>query len=576
MHFDKKWLPFALALVLRISAADTFIAQSIFGMVGIFYASYFSIQSFRNLRYRIVGIDLLVTLAALGSLFIGEPWEAASVTFLYVFGKHLESRALYKTQTELKSLIDSMPTTVVGADGMTYMMDEVFPGMDIKVVAGNVIPVDGSVYEGIGSVDEASITGESNLQQKTVASQVFMGSILKEGYLLIRVERTSDDTVYGQILDLVENAQNKKSRVQNFIDRFSQYYTPAVIGIAIVAYLLTQDIRMALSLLVVSCPGALVIAIPIASSVALSHALKHHVLIKGIDIFEKLNKIETIAFDKTGTLTLNTLSVVRVEAHAQSQERVLQIAASLEHFSEHVIASAILDRNTLPLKEVSDFEVIAGMGVTGTIDGVYYRVGQENLFSYDVPLVSSSAVYVGTETELYGIVVLEDTLRPEAPDALDQLQDYTLMMLTGDNAQSAQRIADMVNISHVESRLLPQEKLDIINHHDNIMMVGDGMNDSPSLIAADLGVSMGGSENRVAMECADMILAHRDLNQLPKMFRLARRVRNVMYQNIVIALVTVAVLFIGVLNAHVSMSLGMVIHELSVLIVIVNAMRLRG
>lgn len=576
MRFDKKWIPFGLALVLRIINQDTFVSQIIFGLVGIFYASYFSIQSILNLRYRIVGINLLVTLAALGSLLIGEPWEAASVTFLYVFGKHLESRALYKTQLKVNTLIDSIPTTVIGADGYAYEMGDVIQGMRIKVVAGNVIPVDGRVYEGIASVDEAPITGESIPQQKTIDSQVYMGSILKEGYLLIIVERVSEDTVYGQILDLVENAQNQKSAVQNFIDCFSQFYTPMVIGIAFVTYVLTHNMRMALSLLVVSCPGALVIAIPIASSVALSNALKNHVLIKGIDVFDKLNRIDTIAFDKTGTLTLNALTVVHVESVTRSSQTVLQIAASLEYYSEHVMATAILDVNTLPIKDVSCFKVIDGMGVTGNIEGVHYLVGQERLFPYSVPSVPSSAVYVGTEKELYGIVVLEDTLRPEAPESISQLNDYKIMMLTGDHAQSAQRIAKKVHIEHVHSRLLPKEKLAIIMEHPNIMMVGDGMNDSPSLIAADLGVSMGGSENRVAMECADMILAQRDLNQLPKMFRLARKVRRIMYQNILVALITVAFLFSGVLYAHVTMSLGIIIHELSVLVVIANAMRLRG
>ncbi len=576
MLFDRKWIPFLIALVMRIVSPHSNIALVFFGLVGIYYASFFSIQSIKNLRYGILGIDLLVTLAAFGSLFIGEPWEAASVSFLYVFGKHLESSALYKTQLQLNSLIDSLPNTVEDIDGNSYEMKDVTPGLKIIVTAGNVIPVDGIVYEGFATVDEASITGESIPQQKRTNSPVYMGTIIREGYLLITVEKVSEDTVYGQILDLIENAQNQKSKVQNFIDRFAKYYTPSVIGISLLSYFITSDIQIALSLLVVSCPGALVIAIPIASSVALTNALKHHVLIKGIDVFDKLNSIKTIAFDKTGTLTLNTLSVVQIIPHTHSQETVLQIAASLEYYSEHVIAGAILKANKLPLKDVSSFEVVEGMGVKGNIDGVHYLVGQENLFRYDVPSISSSVVYVGTNTELYGTVVLEDTLRPEAPYALSQLNDYELLILTGDNAQSAKRIADMLNIKQVHSRLLPQEKVAIIKNHQNIMMIGDGMNDSPSLIASDLGVSMGGSENRVAMECSDMILANRDLNQIPNMFRLARRVRLIMFQNIMVALITVAVLLMGVLNAHVSMSVGMIIHEASVLVVIANAMRLRG
>ncbi len=575
MILNKKWIPFWISLLLRIFFPGQLITNIIQGATGIYYASSFSLQSIKNLKYKIIGIDLLITIAVVGAFLIGEYWEAASVTFLYVFGNELERQALYKTNQHLRDMIELIPTTLRLENNETISIDDVEVGTKIKVLQGEVIPVDGKIISGSAAIDEASITGESVPVTKTNDDNVFMGTIIKEGFIIVETSAIEEETIYGQILDLIETAQNRKSNFQRSIDKFAQYYTPLVIVGSFIAYLVLKDVKVALSLLVVACPGALVIAIPIASSIALGSAARSNILIKGVDILETMNTIKTIAFDKTGTLTKNELKVDQVIEGSKTKDEILNIAAMVESHSEHPIAKAIVKEYPNFTNYIEDVEFVTGKGIIANIDGINVKVGQEALFDFKLDHHDRTTVYVGSDTELYGTILLSDTIRDEAKSVISKLKPLKTIMLTGDNQNSANQVGKSIGIDEIKARLLPQEKLDVIRSYDNIVMVGDGMNDSPSLMEADIGISMGGSDNRVAMETSDVILMDKNLESIPKLFKLARKTKNVMMQNMVLAIATAVILFAGVLDSRINLSIGMLVHELSILVVILNSNRLR-
>lgn len=575
MILNKKWIPFWISLLLRIFFPGQLITNIIQGATGIYYASSFSLQSIKNLKYKIIGIDLLITIAVVGAFLIGEYWEAASVTFLYVFGNELERQALYKTNQHLRDMIELIPTTLRLENNETISIDDVEVGTKIKVLQGEVIPVDGKIISGSAAIDEASITGESVPVTKTNDDNVFMGTIIKEGFIIVETSAIEEETIYGQILDLIETAQNRKSNFQRSIDKFAQYYTPLVIVGSFIAYLVLKDVKVALSLLVVACPGALVIAIPIASSIALGSAARSNILIKGVDILETMNTIKTIAFDKTGTLTKNELKVDQVIEGSKTKDEILNIAAMVESHSEHPIAKAIVKEYPNFTNYIEDVEFVTGKGIIANIDGINVKVGQEALFDFKLDHHDRTTVYVGSDTELYGTILLSDTIRDEAKSVISKLKPLKTIMLTGDNQNSANQVGKSIGIDEIKARLLPQEKLDVIRSYDNIVMVGDGMNDSPSLMEADIGISMGGSDNRVAMETSDVILMDKNLESIPKLFKLARKTKNVMMQNMVLAIATAVILFAGVLDSRINLSIGMLVHELSILVVTLNSNRLR-
>ncbi|NLC96231.1 MAG: cadmium-translocating P-type ATPase [Erysipelotrichaceae bacterium] len=575
MLLNKKWVPFIISLILRIFLYGTIYAKIAHILTGLYYASMFSLQSIKNLKYKIVGIDLLITIAVFGALIIGEYWEMASVTFLYLFGNELEKQALYKTNERLRDMMKLVPTNLRLENNELVSIEEIDIGTKIKVLQGEIIPVDGLIVTGDSTIDESSITGESLPIYKSINDFVYMGTIVKEGFIIVETSAIEEDTIYGQILDLIETAQNRKSNFQRTIDKFSQYYTPFVIILSFIAFIILKDIHIALSLLVVSCPGALVIAIPIASSIALGNAAKSNILIKGIDVLESLNTMQTIAFDKTGTLTKNELKVIKVIAYKKNEEEILNIAASIESHSEHPIANAIVKQFQNYNYKCENLEFIAGKGIIAYINDKKYIVGQESLFSFEVEHYSNTTVYVGDDNEIFGIILLSDTIREDAKNVISDLSSFNIMMLTGDNYDSAVEVGNYIGISNIKSRLLPEEKLQIIRDSENIIMVGDGINDSPSLMESDIGISMGGSENRVAMETSDVILMDKNLKSIPKLIKLAKKTKHVMIQNMSIAILTALVLFAGVLDSKINLSIGMLVHELSILAVIINANRLR-
>ena len=554
-----------------------------------------------SLRYGVVGIDLLVSIAAIGALIIGEYWEAQAVTFLFTFGDYLESLTLEKTRNSIRSLMDLAPDIArVRRNGeeVEISPDDVVFGDHVVIRPGEKIPVDGAVVEGSAYVNQAAITGESMPISRDPGEEVFSGTILESGYLVVQAERVGEDTTFARILHMVEEAQDKKASSQKFLEKFAAWYTPAIILLSIVVGLISKDIRLALTLLVVSCPGALVISTPISYVAAIGNGAKNGVLVKGGEIMEKLGRVKAIAFDKTGTLTEGKPGVSRVKAYDMDEDELLRIAAIGESFSEHPLGAAIIRKAEEKMGKINetpeDARMLIGHGLAFVYEGTEYFIGNRKLlddqnidysaheaYLNDEEALGQTAVIVASEEKVHGIISIADTIRQEAKELVADLHAQgvkNIVMLTGDNRRAAQAVADAVGLDGQYSELLPEDKVsalsEISQEYGETAMVGDGINDAPALASADLGIAIGAAGTDVAMETADVVLMSDDIGQLSYAMGLSRATANNVKQNVIFAIVVVVVLLAGVLVQTVNMSLGMLVHEGSVLLVILNAMRL--
>lgn len=550
----------------------------------------------RALRAGVVGIDLLVSAAAIGAVLIGDFWEAAAVTFLFTVGHALEAQTLARTRSALTELVDLTPTTaLLYRDGVQEEVPAtaVTPGQHVLVKNGARVPVDGEVVSGRGTVDESSITGESIPAEKGPGDEVWAGTVAHGGLLEVRADGVGNDTTLARIIRRVEDAQDDKARTAAFIDRFSAWYTPAIIVLALVAGLLTRDVRLALTLLVIGCPGALVISIPVAIVAGIGRGARDGVLIKGGEHLEAAARVTAVALDKTGTLTEGRpeLTDVVVLRPGLTRADVLTWAARAEAGSEHPLARPIVEAaraEGLAVDGLPDHtEPVAGLGVRAHLDGHEVWVGRPDATTPPVALAAvaelgdagRTGMVVVLDGEVIGVVAVADRLRPGAADMVLELRAAGVRhvaMLTGDSPAVARAMAAGLGLDDVRAGLLPEDKLTAVRNLQAaghvVAMVGDGVNDAPALAVADVGVAIGGTA--VAIETADVALMGTDLRRLPEALSLARRTVRVMHQNIAIALATVAALLAGVLVGGVTMSLGMLVHELSVLVVIGNAMRL--
>lgn len=549
------------------------------------------------LRYRTFSIDLLVTIAVIGALIIGEYVESGVVAFLFLFGAWLEQRSLERTRASIRDLVDAAPTTArVRRDGEEIEVDvtEIAEGDLVIIRAGDSVPVDGRIVEGVGHLEQAAITGEPVPVERAVGDDVFAGTTLDNGFLILSASQVGDDTTFARIIELVEDAQDAKAPRQQFLDRFAAIYTPAVIVAAVLFGLIMRDASLGLTFLVIACPGALVIATPVAIVAGIGNGAKRGAILKGGDAVERLAGIDTMVLDKTGTLTEGRPVVTQVRAIQGTDEELLAAAASLELASEHPLARALVAaarEQDLDLHGPDQVEVLRGVGLTGVVGGRRVGVGSFRLVGQ--PLSDDLAAevraaearggtvsFVVIDGDLHGHVVIADALRPGAREAMAALHRggvKELVMLTGDNPRAAAHVAQQTDIDEVHAQLLPEDKVAhvkrLVDGGANVAMVGDGLNDAPALAAAHVGVAMGAGTD-VSVETADVVLAGNRLEQLAHAQRLARRTVAIMTQNTVIALATVVLLLTGVVFERVGMSIGMLVHEASVLAVILNALRL--
>jgi len=576
-----------------------------------------------SLRNRHISIELLVTIATLGALWIGEYWEAAAVAFLFIFGAYLEARTLSQTRRVLSSLLDLTPiTAVVIRDGsqVEVLPHHVTSDELVLVKPGTKIPVDGEVLAGHSAVDESAITGEPMPEEKVVGSKVFAGSVNQNGLLKVRATGVGADTTLARIIRRVEEAQDEKAPTQRFIERFAKWYTPFIIVLSSVAYIISGDLELALTLLVIGCPGALVISTPVSVVAGIGRAARSGILIKGGEYLENAGKISALAMDKTGTLTQGKPRVTDVIPLASlensstwlsrgvslpvgragwgpAQASVLHWAGIVEAGSEHPLARSIMSaaEALAEIPPAHNFETYTGRGVTAQYDGHTIGAGTLELMGrLSVPVENETrdtltrlkaegktAVLVSLDGKAIGILGIADPIREMTSAMIKRLKDVGLkrvVMLTGDDRLTAQSIARQAGIEDVHADLLPEDKLAVIRNLQKsghiVAMVGDGINDAPALAAADIGIAMGAAGTDIAIETADVALMSDDLMKLPEAIRLSKATLRNIYQNVFIALATVTVLLLGVLLGRVHMAGGMLIHEVSVLIVILNGMRL--
>jgi len=556
------------------------------------------------LKYRIIGIDALVTIAVVGAVIIGEYWEAAAVTFLFMLGDYLESRTIEKTRSSIRALLDLAPDKArVLRNGIEEEIptEQVVRGDMVLVKPGERISVDGTVAEGMAYVNQAAITGEPVPVSRSADETVFSGTVIESGYLIIRADKVGEDTTFARILQMVEEAQDKKARTQKFLEKFSRYYTPAIIILSVVMYLATKDMVLALTLLVIACPGALVISTPVSIVAGIGNGAKHGVLVKGGEIMEKLGTVRVAAFDKTGTLTIGKPVVTNIFSYGIDgidEKELLRIAAVGESYSEHPLGKAITAKAVEVMGQLKDLpqnaEIIAGKGLKFTLEGEVYYVGNRKLFLDNGISVEDheeflraeeskgyTAVIVGKGDRICGIISIADVVRDDVGDLISELRVQGIkkvVMLTGDNRLAAKAIAGETGLDEYYSDLLPGDKVKVLDElkqrYGRVAMIGDGVNDAPALASADLGIAIGGAGADVAMETADVVLMSADIKKLSYAVGLSRATVRNMKQNIIFALFVAALLLAGVLIKTVNLSFGMLVHEMSVLLVILNAVRL--
>lgn len=559
-------------------------------------------EAWMRLRHKQFSIPLLITVASVGAIVIGEVWEAAAVTFLYRFGGYLESLTLSRTRAALRDLLDLRPAIARlrrdNGDWREIPADEVEVGEIVLVRPGDKVPVDGTVVSGRAALDTAALTGEPLPKEAAVGDDVLSGSVSQGGSIEVEAKRVATDTTFNRLIRLVAQAQSDKPRVQRFLDRFAQWYTPAVMAAAVVLFIWSSDIKLALTFLVIGCPGALVVAAPVAIVAGLGRAARMGILIKGGERLEQIGRLDAVAFDKTGTLTKGTPTVSHVHAFVGDEAHVLALAMTAEERSEHHLATAIMTygreqgTESLPAKE---WDFYPGLGISATTDNEHILVGNRRLMEehgitlnrhHEQALAEREAVgdalaFVAANDELVGLIGIHDPMRDAASGLIPALRRAGVrktIMLTGDNAAAARRVADELGIDVVRAGLMPEEKVAAIRDLQQqglvVGMIGDGINDAPALATADVSIAMGTSGTEVAMESADIVLVEDRLDKVPTAIDLSRRIMRIVKENIAIAVGTVLLLLVGVITRHVGLGLGMLVHEASILIVIGNGMRL--
>jgi Cd2+/Zn2+-exporting ATPase len=546
----------------------------------LFFAAYLLIgcdvllDSIKNiLRGKIFDENFLMSVSSIGAFCIGEYPEAVAVMLFYKIGEAFEEAATGKSRASISSLMDIRPdyANIMRGDAIERVSpSEVNVGDIIIVKAGEKIPLDGIVVEGASSIDTSALTGEAAPRDVEAGSEILSGSINKTGTLTIRVMKTERESTVAKILDLVEHSSEKKSRMENFITRFARYYTPCVCAAALLLAVLPPLVsgnydfavwlKRALVFLVVSCPCALVISVPLSFFGGIGSASKAGILIKGGNYLEALCKADTVIFDKTGTLTKGIFRVSGiVNSGAFTNDDIVRYAAYAESFSNHPLALSVRNAYGKAIDQsiVHNAEELAGRGVKVTVEGKAVLAGNTKLLeSANIPFEKyhgpGSVIYIAVDGEYAGYIVINDEIKKGAAEAITELKELginKIILLTGDTKASAVSIAETLGITQVHSELLPNEKCEYIEliKNDNkassvngkrggIIFAGDGINDAPSLAISDVGIAMGGIGSDAAIEAADIVLMNDDLKKIPEAIKISRKTHRIAMQNIVFAL----------------------------------------
>ena len=572
----------------------TFIIASVIGVIPI------AIQAYQSLRVKVISIDLLVTIAVIGAFIIANYEESAIVTFLFLFGSFLEQRTLNKTRKAIKELTEMAPSVanLLNSNGEFVEVDiDLVDVHDILLVrTGDKIPVDGIVIEGVGNINEASITGESLPVGKKEGTSVYAGTILENGTLKIRAEKVGEDTTFGKIIELVYEAQDSKSAAEKFIDKFAKYYTPIVLLLGILVFIIWRDIALAITVLVLGCPGALVIGVPVSNVAGIGNGAKNGVLLKGSEVISDFSKVDVMVFDKTGTLTYGTPVVSKVNNYGKRVEESLAYLKAIELESSHPLANAIVNYiEDVKEYKVTNTNVVKGMGIISEINQNVVYVGNKDLITTNnleltsimindintLEKLGNSIVIVALNKQVEMILGIKDEIRTEVKEELNLIKKMgvkELVVLSGDNQGSVNVVAEELGLTKAYGNMLPEDKQAYIKNLQSegkiVAFIGDGVNDSPSLALANIGIAIG-SGTDVAIETSDVVLINSNFKTLRHSLGLTKRIVSNMKQNIIIAVGVVIVLLVALLSTSwLDMRIGMLVHEASILVVILNGMRL--
>ncbi|MBQ2794260.1 MAG: cadmium-translocating P-type ATPase [Clostridia bacterium] len=515
------------------------------------------ISAFRGiLRGDVFDEKLLMSVAAVGAMIIGEAEEGVAVMLFFLVGEWFEHIAVRRSRNSIRSLMDIRPdTATVLADGAESVLDaeDVAVGSVILIRSGERVPIDCAVISGECDLDNSALTGESLPISVKIGDELSSGAVVLGGAVTAKTLRTADSSAAARILDLVENAQERKSRAESFITRFSRVYTPIVFSLALLMAVLppifgwldlTDSLYRALSFLVVSCPCALVISVPMAFFGGIGNAASHGILYKGGNVFAPLSNISEVVFDKTGTLTEGRLIVDKITPADCAPEKLLSLAASAEYASIHPIARALKSAATeiYPAEEITEF---SGKGIIARVNGISVAVGNSYLmaqFGFSVP--NADGVYVALDGKYAGSIGFADEIKAEAPAALERLRRLgvkRLSMLSGDRRENAERVGAALSLDEINAELLPDGKLSLLEkkiaeNRGSVVYVGDGINDAPCLARADVGIAMGSLGADSAIEAADAVIMSDNLSRLPDAVKIARKTERIAKQNIVLAI----------------------------------------
>ena len=556
-------------------------------------------QAAKNLiRGSVLDENFLMTLATIAAFIIGEYPEAVAVMLFYKIGEYMQGRAVGYSRREIAKAMDIRPDfarVVTDNSEVIKKPAEVKVGDLLEVRVGEKLPLDGEIVEGTTLLDTSMLTGESIPVSCKAGDKVLSGSINKEGVIKVKVTTSFDNSTVSKILELIENATSKKSKSENFITKFARWYTPIVVGlavfIAIIPSIITGNVYewvyTSITFLVISCPCAVVVSVPLGFFAGLGAAAHKGVLVKGSNYLEALNHIDAIVLDKTGTITKGQFGITEIIEVKGNKDEVLKLAAAVEKGSNHPIAKSIVEAyKEMPL-EVTDVKEISGEGIVAKLEESTISVGNDKLmgrYHIQVPEIEylGSYVYVAKDNELLGCIVVADQIKEDSKPAIRGLKEVGIkkvVMLTGDKKEIAKQVGEEVGVDEVHAELLPQDKVkkleDILKEHKAIF-VGDGINDAPVLARADLGVAMGGIGSDAAIEAADIVLMTDELSSVVEVVKVAKRTRRIVTQNIVFALGTKLLVMILGIFGMANMWLAIFADVGVSLLAVMNSIRVLG
>ncbi|MDO1604798.1 cation-translocating P-type ATPase [Lactobacillus sp. YT155] len=580
-------LAFVSLKLLNINSGKyLFLIGGIIGGIPIF------VKAIEAIKIKVISIDLLVSIAIIGGLLIGEFEESAVVAFLFLFGNFLEQKTLKKTRNSIRQLVELVPKKankkLDSGEIQEIPIDDLEIDDVVVINTGGQIPADGKVVAGRANINQSAITGESKLISVNHSMDVFAGSIVDNGSIEVSVTRIGDETTLGKIIELVEEAQDTKSPAEKFIDRFAKFYTPIVLLISLLVFAITQNIKLAITILVLGCPGALVIGAPVSIVAGIGNGANKGILLQGGNVINQMAKVKTFIFDKTNTLTNGEMRVSIVKQYQTILDEDKLLISSMEQKSDHPLAKAMIQYFGKS-NDAIEVATVKGQGL------VHKNVllGNEKLLLknnitlttsqymdlYDIQNTGASTILYAKEGVIVAIIGISDTLKPTAKSSLNELRKLgakNLVILSGDNKIAVDYVAKQLLVDKSIGELLPEQKVTYVKDlqkDSKVAFVGDGINDSPSIATADIGIAMGNGTD-VAIETSDIVLANSSLENLVYAYVLSKKTFANVKENIFIAIGTVALLLLGLALGVINMASGMLFHELSILIVILNGMRL--